>query len=135
MARRGYKPANKKGHYFWGHFDPKEHQSAESLRWMREKIDANICFWKMEPVALAESIFGNAPDGARTMHWPGRQYVLGTNKAHAGVIANLPPGNWKVMRFDVISRQEPALAGAHGGAYIFDSPPSRAVLFHFKADR
>ena len=55
----GYKPGNKKGHYFWGNFKASEHTSADNLLWLRQKIDSNITFWNHKPVALANSIFEN----------------------------------------------------------------------------
>jgi hypothetical protein len=125
----GYKPANKKGHYFWGHFDPAEHTAADNLKWMREVIDDHITFWKMAP---DKSIFSNLDPNYRGMAWPDHEYVLGTNGARTGIIAQLPPGKWTVRRYDVISKRAVTLSTDATGRFSFDAPESRAVLFHFR---
>jgi len=125
----GFKPAAKLGHYFWGKFDPAEHTAADHLRWLREVIDAHISFWQMEPDL---GIFENLDPDFRGLAWPGREYVLGSNRARAGVVANLPSGTWTVTRHDVIAKQTLVLSTAAGGQFRFDTPASRAVVFHFK---
>lgn len=125
----GYKPGNKLGHYFWGGFDPAEHTAAPGLQFLREAIDANVSFWNMAPGA---SIFPDLDADFRAMSWPGRQYVLGTNKARKGMVAELPPGAWTVKRFDIVAREETALASDASGRFVFDAPASRAVLFVFR---
>lgn len=66
------------------------------------------------------------------MAWPGQEYVLGTNKARAGLAAELPPGRWTVRRFDAIGKEAVVLATGAEGRFRFDAPPSRAALFHFR---
>jgi hypothetical protein len=127
-----FKPAAKKGQYFWGRFNAAEHSAAPHLGWLRTVIDKNITFWKMAPVAPRESIFANAGPGARAMAWPGQEFVLGTSEAQAGVVANLPAGFWQIKRFDAIAMEEKTLADDAAGTFTFDAPASRAVLFHFK---
>ena len=125
----GWKYGNKLGHYFWGTFKPEEHTAADNLQWLRQTIDANITFWKMAPDA---GIFSNIDPGYRAMAWPGNEYVLGANKARQGIVAQLPPGQWTVKRFDVIAKQAATLSEGASGRFTFDAPASRAVLFHFK---
>ena len=91
----GYKPGNKQGHYFWGRFNPQEHTAADGLRFLRTAIDRHVAFWNMAPDA---SIFPNLDPSFRAMAWPGRQYVLGTDKAAQGVVAELPAGAWTIAR-------------------------------------
>lgn len=125
----GYKSANKLGQYFYGGFNAAEHTAADSLGWLRETIDTKITFWKMAPGA---EIFQNLDAGARALGWPGREYVLGTNRARAGIVATLPEGQWTVTEFDLIARQSRKLSDAASGRFVFGAPASRAVLFHFK---
>jgi hypothetical protein len=128
-ATTGWKPGNKTGHYFWGKFDPAEHTAAAHLKRLREMIDGHITFWKMAPDL---SIFSNLDPGFRGMAWPGREYVLGTNNSHAGIVANLPDGVWTATQYDVIARKATTLTTQARGRFVFDAPDSRAVLFHFK---
>ena len=128
----GSKPANKKGQYFWGAFDPAEHTAATHLAWLRQRIDRNVTFWKMKPVALSESIFAGADTRFRAMEWPGNECVLGTCAAAKGIKVNLPPGTWRAMRFDAIAMEERTLAEDASETFTFDAPDSRAALFHFK---
>jgi hypothetical protein len=128
-ASTGYKPGNKLGHYFYGGFDPKEHTAAESLRFLRQVIDDGVTFWRMSPDVR---IFENLDSGFRGMAWNGEEYVLGTNKAHRSIVAKLPPGQWAVARHDLNERESVVVAHDASGKYEFDSPDSRAVLFHFR---
>jgi len=125
----GEKPGNKLGQYFRGRFDPSEHTSADNLKYLREVIDGNITFWKMTPDL---SIFSNLNADFRGLAWPGHEYVLGTNKAHKDIEADLPAGTWTVTRYDIINKTEKTLSRAARGKFTFDAPKSRAVLFHFK---
>lgn len=125
----GWKYGNKLGHYFWGAFRPEEHTAADNLKWLREQIDAYVRFWKLEPAA---GPFQNLDPEFRAMAWPGEEYVLGTNKARPGLVAELPPGRWTVRRFDAIAKEAVVLATAAQGRFQFDAPASRAVLFHFR---
>jgi hypothetical protein len=125
----GWKPANKEGHYFWGKFDAAEHTAAPHLKWLREQIDAHITFWNMSPDA---SVFENLDAGFRAMSWPGKEYVLGTNKSRRGMIANLPDGEWTITRYDIFAHESSILSEKASGRFRFDSPDSRAVLFHFQ---
>jgi len=125
----GEKPGSKLGQYFRGKFDPAEHTAADNLKFLREVIDENITFWKMAP---DEGIFSNLDADFRAMAWPGREYVLGTNKARAGMVAKLPAGRWTVTCFDIIRKSRRTLASTAAGEFTFESPDSRAALFHFK---
>lgn len=125
----GYKSANKLGQYFFGGFNPAEHTSADNLKWLRETIDAQVSFWRMAPGA---EIFSNLGEEFRAMGWPGREYVLGTDRARTAIIAALPEGQWTVTAYDLIAKQSRILSAAASGRFVFDAPASRAVLFHFK---
>jgi len=134
----GHKPASKRGHYFHGNFKALEHKSADNLLWLRKVIDENITFWKMAPVRGSDTddtslgIFQNIDREFRVMEWPGHEYVLGTNKAHKGILAKLPEGKWQVIRYDIIAKNQEQLSLGASGTFTFDAPDSRAVLFHFK---
>jgi hypothetical protein len=125
----GEKPASKEGQYFRGRFDPAEHTAADHLQWLRQAIDAEITFWKMTPDL---GIFSNLHPDFRGLAWPGREYVLGTNRPRQGIVAELPDGRWAVTRYDVIARESKTLAASASGRFAFDAPESRAVLFHFQ---
>ena len=125
----GEKPGSKLGQYFRGRFNPEEHTAADNLKFLREVIDANIKFWKMSP---DRSIFSNLHSDFRGMAWPGREYVLGTNRSHKKIIAKLPAGKWTIKRFDVVGRKKSTLGESVSGKFTFDAPSSRAVLFHFR---
>jgi hypothetical protein len=125
----GYKPANKEGHYFWGKFRADEHTAADNLQWLSRVIAENITFWKMQPGA---GIFENLDDGFRGMAWDGDEYVLGTNKQRRGIVANLPAGHWTIEQHDIIDKTSKVLSSDAQGKFTFDSPKSRAVLFHLK---
>jgi hypothetical protein len=94
-------------------------------------IDANVSFWQMSPDV---SIFSNLDPGFRGLAWPGREFALGTNKAHTGIIAQLPAGKWTVTQYDVINKQTSVLTTSATGSFTFNAPDSRAVLFHFRSD-
>jgi hypothetical protein len=125
----GEKPGNKLGQYFWGCFNPDEHTSADNLKYLREIIDENITFWKMSP---GTGIFSNLHPDFRGLAWSRHEYVLGTNKAHSDIIANLPDGTWTITRYDIISKKQKILSKTARGSFTFDAPKSRAVMFHFK---
>ncbi len=132
----GQKPASKQGHYFWGNFHASEHRSADNLLWLRQVIDENITFWKMAPMGKPENaklgIFANVHADFRALSWPGNEYVLGANQAHKHIRVKLPNGVWQINQYDVIAKQKKALSTNAKGAFTFDSPPSRAVLFYLK---
>lgn len=134
----GHKFANKKGQYFTGNFNPAEHLSANNLKWLREKIDSHITFWKMVPCFysytdnIKTSIFSNLKDTFRALEWSGQEYLLGTNQAQQKIIARLPAGYWQVKQFDAIKMEEKVIAESASERFIFNAPDSRAVLFHFK---
>jgi hypothetical protein len=98
---------------------------------MREVIDRDLTFWRLAPVALERSVFSGADPGFRALGWPEHEYVLGTDASRAAIVAHLPPGTWRVTRYDVASREEALLSPAARGDFRFDAPASRAVLFHF----
>jgi hypothetical protein len=125
----GEKPGNKLGQYFKGCFNPIEHSAALNLQFLRWIIDTHITFWKMAP---GTGIFSNLHPDFRGLAWPGHEYVLGTNKAHKNIIANLPSGTWKVIRYDIINKKAVTLTKTARSSFSFDSPKSRAILFHFK---
>jgi hypothetical protein len=128
----GEKSGNKIGQYFAGGFDPDVHTAADNLKWLRDVIDEHITFWKMAPDM---TIFENLDDGFRGMAWEGREYVLGTNKQHDGIAAKLPAGEWTVTKHDVIQKTSTVLSRRAHGDFRFNSPNSRAVLFHFKKNQ
>ena len=136
----GHKPAAKQGHYFWGHFKAEEHHAADNLKWLREQIDTNIRFWKLQPVAVGPteegrtnvSIFRRLDPRFRVLEWPGHEYVLGTNRRCQGMVARLPSGQWRIVHYDVIKKQRQVVAASTSGDFRFDSPNSRAVLLHFR---
>src|SRR5262249_46506484 len=82
----GYKSGQKMGQYFWGKLDAAEHTAVDHLRWLRDVIDQHISFWKMAPDT---SIFPTLDPDFRAMAWLGREYVLGTDKARQGLVAEL----------------------------------------------
>ena len=128
-ATTGEKPGNKLGQYFRGCFNPAEHASADNLKYLREVIDRNVAFWRMSP---GSGIFSNLDAGSRGLAWDGREYVLGTNKACKGIVADLPQGTWAVRLYDIVGKREQTLNLKAQGRFTFDAPDSRAVLFHFK---
>jgi hypothetical protein len=65
------------------------------------------------------------------MAWPGYAYVLGTNKAHKGITTTLPAGTWNITRYDIINKTTKVISSEAQGKFTFDSPDSRALLFHF----
>ena len=125
----GEKPGSKLGQYFKGCFNPEEHTAADNLKYLRGIIDRNITFWKMSPDT---GIFSNLRPTFRGLAWPGHEYVLGTNKAHKNIVANLPDGRWTIKRYDIINKKDKILSESAKGGFEFDSPGSRAVIFHFK---
>ena len=129
----GEKYGQKLGQYFWGNFDAGKHTAADNLGWLRETIDREITFWKLAPDKAAD-VFPDLDRRFRVMAWPGHEYVLGTDAATSGVVANLPPGQWTVTRHDVIAKTSQVLADKASGRFNFDTPDSRAVLFHFRRD-
>jgi len=129
----GHKPGAKTGHYFWGGFTPKEHTAARHLGWLREVIDAHVAFWTMRPVATEKVFFERAPESARAMASPdGGEVVLGTREPTKGIVANLPKGAWRIVRYDVVAMRGQVLAERAKGRFTFAAPASRAVLFHFR---
>lgn len=125
----GEKPGNKLGQYFKGCFNPTEHTCADNLKYLRDVIDHNVTFWKMSPNI---GIFSNLHPNFRGLAWPGHEYVLGTNKAHSDLAANLPDGTWTVEQYDIISKEQKTLSESARGGFKFKAPDSRAVMFHFK---
>jgi len=117
------------GQYFKGCFNPAEHTAADNLKYLREIIDSHITFWEMVP---DRSIFSNLHPDFRGLSRPGREYVLGTNKPNKNIIANLPAGTWTVKRCDIIKKRTEIVSETARGSFRFESPDSRAVLFHFK---
>ncbi|MGI6457908.1 MAG: DUF5060 domain-containing protein [bacterium] len=125
----GEKPGNKLGQYFRGRFNAQEHKSADNLKWLGEVIDQKITFWKMRP---DKTIFSNLGEDFRGMAWKGKEYILATNSAKEDLKAELPQGKWSVTQYNVINKEQLELAPDAEGEFIFKSPDSRAVLFHFK---
>lgn len=125
----GEKPGGKLGQYFRGKFNPDEHTAADNLAWLRNQIDANLTFWRMNPDL---TIFANLDDSFRGLAWPDHEYVLGTNKSREDIAANLPPGRWRVTRYDVMRKERKTIAKDAEGRFTFDAPSSRAAFFHFK---
>jgi len=134
----GHKPAGKQGHYFWGHFNASEHKAADNLLWLRQAIDEHVTFWKTAPTDDSDpsdntiGIFDNVYPDFRVLARPGHESVLGTNRARTNVRATLPPGRWHVTRYDAIAKTYDRLSTDASELFTFDTPKSRAVLFHFK---
>ncbi len=137
----GFKhPKTKQGHYFWGAFKPEEHTAADNLQWFRKIVDEKITFWKMTPAVhlrfwgktLGLSIFRNIAESFRVLEWKNKEYILGTNKARSNIQAHLPKGIWQITQYDLIKKEKIQMAAAATGKFKFDTPASRAVMFHFK---
>jgi len=129
----GEKYGQKLGQYFWGNFDAGKHTAADNLGWLRETIDREITFWRLAPTESAD-VFPNLDPRFRVMAWPGHEYVLGADAAQSGMVVNLPSGQWMITRHDVIAKTSRVLADKASGRFTFDTPDSRAVLFHFRRD-
>jgi len=127
----GEKCGQKLGQYFWGDFDAGKHTAADNLGWLRETIDREIAFWKLAP-AKAADVFPDLDRRFRVMAWPGYEYVLGADAAQAGLVVNLPSGQWTVTRHDAIMKASRVLADKASGRFTLDTPDSRALLVHFK---
>ncbi|MCA9128181.1 MAG: DUF5060 domain-containing protein [Planctomycetales bacterium] len=127
----GEKYGQKLGQYFWGAFDAQQHSAADNLRFLREVIDREITFWLLAPSESAD-VFPNLEPRFRVMARQGQEYVLGTDAPRSGLSAQLPEGQWTVTRYDVISQETTVLSEDADGQFDFDSPDSRAVLFHFE---
>ncbi len=127
----GEKYGQKLGQYFWGNFDPAKHTSADNLGWLRETIDREIAFWQLTPDKAAD-VFPDLDSRFRVMAWRDHEYVLGTDAAKSGLVADLPPGQWTVTRHDAMAKATCVLSREATGRFTFESPASRAVLFHFK---
>lgn len=136
-ASTAYKSGSKLGNYFEGDFDAEEHTAADNLRWMREKIERNVTFWRMEPIPFAGAetsgvnIFRDGRPSFRHMAWPGHEYLLATDRS-GRVSADLPEGTWTVVRFDLIKMEEKVVATDASGEFRTNAPDSRAVLWLFK---
>jgi len=78
------------------------------------------------------SIFSNLEASYRGLAWAGQEYVLGTNRARLGIVAELPPSEWIGQRHDIVAMESTILSRAASGRFVFDAPASRAVLFHFR---
>jgi len=128
------KHGQKLGQYFWGCFDAGKHTAADNLGWLRETIDREITFWKLAPAAAAD-VFPDLDRRFRVLAWPDHEYVLGTDAAKSGIVANLGSGHWIVTRHDVIGKESLVLAKDATGRFAFDAPACRAVLFHFRKGR
>ena len=68
----------------------------------------------------------------RVLSWPGREYVLGTDAARSGIVANLRPGQWTVARHDVVAKVSQVLAESIRPFHLRCPGKPRLVLFHFK---
>ncbi len=126
------KYGNKLGQYFWGGFDPRQHSASPQLRYLRTYVEENVAFWRLAPMPLGKSIFANADDQFRLLGRDGQEYVVGSNRKATGIRAGLPEGTWKVTQVDLIAVTTKTLTSSASGSFAFDTPPSRAVLTHFK---
>ncbi len=78
--------------------------------------------------------------GGHPHDWPhARDFNLTQDIAAAQVLfdcgvplIHIPAGTWTVSRDDTIAKEKVLLATDASGRFVFDSPASRAVLFHFK---
>ncbi len=128
----GEKWAGKKGQYFWGGFDAAKHHAADNLGALRDYVDGNVAFWRMEPAPAEKGIFSGLPDSARVLARSGREYVLGTNRRAGGIRAKLPGGTWRVVQLDLMVPKQRVLSEKASGELTFDVPASRAVMTHFR---
>ncbi|MCA9052443.1 MAG: DUF5060 domain-containing protein [Planctomycetaceae bacterium] len=129
----GEKYGQKLGQYFWGAFDPEKHSAADNLGWLRETIDREVTFWRLSPEDGSD-VFPGLNERYRVLSWPGREYLLGTDVAGRDLVADLPPGEWRITRHDVVAKATAVLATEARGRFSFDAPDSRAVLFHFRSN-
>jgi hypothetical protein len=83
-------------------------------------------------MAPGTGIFSNLHPNFRGLAWPGNEYVLGTNKAHKNIIANLPAGTWSVIEYSIIDQTSLILSKTARGTFCFNSTNNRAAMFHFK---
>jgi hypothetical protein len=124
-----------------GNFDINEHTAADNLKWMVDKINAYMTFWKMTPAhytytrGIETSIFQFIHDSSRAMQWDNEEFVIGTDKAKNGLVAKLKDHEYTVMQFDVINKTEKVIARDATGDYKFDVPDSRAVITFFKRNK
>lgn len=116
---------------FWtGGFDVTQHTCSRNLKYMRETIDSVVMFWEMEPDVGS---FTNAT-GFEWMGWDSTQYVLGSNEARTNVVAELPPGEWRVDQFDLMAMESTTLATDAAGSYSFSTPNTVACMTVFTKD-
>jgi len=122
----GHKLASKQGAYFWGYSSQgltvDDHPSADNLGWLRDKIDANIDYWRMQPRIEGETV---------VLEWPQVQKVVFSNK-ELSLTENLQDGPWKVVQFNVIDKTETVLSESVQGDFAFTTPASRAVMTFFE---
>ena len=61
----------------------------------------------------------------------GNEVVIGTNQAWKGLKFS-KSGTWQLTAYDLINKEMKIVAESFDDEIVFDSPDSRAVLFHFK---
>lgn len=127
----GEKYGRKLGQYFWGGFNPKTHKAAASLKTLREYVDRNVALASSRPIALKECLFRNAPATFRVLGTPGKEYVLGSNRA-AKFTVDLPKGAWKIVQLDLLKNTTRVISRHAAGRVTVSTPASRAVVTHFR---
>lgn len=128
----GEKPGGKLGQYFRGGFDPQAHTAAPPLALLRKSVDGNVRFWELAPLAVGQTPFAGLGGKARVLGRSGWEYAVGTDREHAGVAVELPPGRWRVTQADLLGGTDRLLAEDAAGRLVVSTPDSRAVLTHFR---
>lgn len=126
----GYKNAKPIGQYFWGHFDPAEHTSADNLRWLRTQIDT-LPFWRLSPQPdLAP--FTAAPPGSVVLAEPDWHYLLFTPAGPASEFTlTLPTATtWHHTRWDPLAQTATEQPTITGGTLTLAVPASSGPLVH-----
>jgi len=128
----GEKFASKKGQYFWGGFDPEKHSATKHLAFLRRFLEANVAFWRLEPVPLRGSAIENCPEQFRLLANEGNEYVLGSNARAEGLVFRADGGRWRVVQADLMAMRVQVLGEDVSGLFRFSTPASRAAITHFR---
>ena len=129
----GYKTGHKLGQYFAGHFDAISHSASDNLLWFRQRIEAELEFWKMQPATIfytrkdgiSLDIFRNVDYDFRLLKESGKAYVLGAAGPRQNILIKLPAGDWDVALYDLAAKSNKKLGTGVSGDFIFDLPSSR----------
>ncbi|NDP21026.1 MAG: DUF5060 domain-containing protein [Paludibacter sp.] len=124
-----YKPAKGTGQYYNGNFNATEHSASAYLKWLADAINANIEFWKLQPVVNSSSIFPAASTEFKVLQQTGTQFAIFTDAA-ANITANLPAGTWTLKQINAIDKTITTTNNLSGN-YSFSAPNSRACINYF----